>query len=473
MAKHFWIALCLLASVSLQAANVTISGNANSYVGKEIAVYQYNDYFNKKLEILQNTIIANNGSFTFNLEIEESQPVFFRIGYVNASMYVQPDGNYDITFPALNDTVAKSINNTNRVDIIINKMPNNDINQLIADFNQRYFDFATKYQELITSRKFPFYVDTFAMQLDTAYLSINNNYFKTYVTYNIAQIKLNSPSSKKKLYQQYIFNKPILYKHEAYVGFIRSFFDNYLYRFDVNRGQEEVLSAVDFQQSYNALIITMLQDDFLKNIQLAELIILTGLNDLSKADYCTKKGIINIISLARELCRFPENKALAENFYNELTQFEKSFPAEGFTLYDKRNKLVSLSDFKGKYVYIGFWASWCSDCLRQMSVIKQYNELYGKDIAFVSISIDENIDDMKAFLKKHPDFDWPILYGGSDVFLKEKYGLITVPNYFLIDNEGKHYMPFTKSPGNGIEPYFSEIQRKLHPIMRLVPGGKN
>ncbi len=191
MAKHFWIALCLLASVSLQAANVTISGNANSYAGKEIAVYQYNNYFNKKLEILQNTIIANNGSFTFNLEIEESQPVFFRIGYVNASMYVQPDGNYDITFPALNDTVAKSINNTNRVDIIINKMPNNDINQLIADFNQRYFDFATKYQELITSRKFPAYVDTFAMQLDTAYLSINNNYFKTYVTYNIAQIKLN------------------------------------------------------------------------------------------------------------------------------------------------------------------------------------------------------------------------------------------------------------------------------------------
>lgn len=455
---------------SANAYNVTINGMATAYAGQEIASYHYKNHFIKNYEILQTAIINQDGSFELNLTVTECEPIFLRIGYINASMFVQPDANYQIVFPAISDTVALTINNTNTVDLIIKNAPKTDLNNLISDFNTRYLDFVNTNQNALISRRFSALVDTFQISLDSIYQNISHDYFKTYVTYSLAEMKLNSPGSKKKLYEKYILNQPILYNHDSYVTFIKAFYNNYLYQFDVNRGKEEVLSAIDYQQSYNALMATMLQDDFLKNIQLAELIILTGLKDLSETDYCSKKGIINILNLAQELCRFSENKTLAKEIHKVVTKFEKGYQAPSFALYNKRGKLVSLSDFKGKYVYVGFWASWCTDCLRQMSFIQQLNETYGKDITFVSISIDNKKEDMLKFLSKNPEYNWEILYAGNDLFLKESYGVITIPNYFLIDSDGNHNMPFTKAPGAGIEPYFSEIQRKLHPIMRFVPG---
>lgn len=464
-----FLLVCIL-NLTAQAYNVTIKGDAATYAGKEIAAYHYKNHFIKNFEILQTAVISQDGKFELNLTVDDCEPVFFRIGYINAAMFVQPEANYQVKFPPLPDTVALTINNTNTVDLIIENIPKEDINNLISDFNNRYLSFISKNQDFLISRRFGALVDTFQVELDSIYTNIKHPYFKTHVTYSLAEMKLNSPSSKKKLYEKYILNQPILYNHDSYVQFIKAFYNNYLYQFDVNRNKEEVLSAIDFQQSYNALIATMLQDDFLKNIQLAELVILTGLKDLSETDYCTKKGIINILNLAQELCRFSENKTLAKEIHSVVTKFEKGYKAPNFALYDKRGKLVSLSDFKGKYVYVGFWATWCTDCLRQMSFIKKLNETYGKDIVFVSISIDNSKEEMMRFLNKNPEYNWEILYAGNDLFLKESYGIITIPNYFLIDSEGNHNMPFTNAPGAGIEPYFSEIQRKLHPIMRFVPG---
>ena len=62
----------------------------------------------------------------------------------------------------------------------------------------------------------------------------------------------------------------------------------------------------------------------------------------------------------------------------------------------------SLSDFKGKYVYIDFWATWCAPCIAEIPYLKKLEkEYHNKNIAFVSISIDEprfkeSVDEMVA-----------------------------------------------------------------------------
>lgn len=461
--------LCISHS-QLLAYNVTINGEARTYKGQEIAAYHYSNLVTKSREILQTAIIEDDGSFKLSINIDQCEQLFFRIGYVNADMYVQPEANYTITIPALPDSVPVSINNTNRVDVIITGYPKYDINLLINDFNNRAFLFASQYINRINTKAYAAQIDTFKLELDSLYKTINHTYFKVFVNYAIAEMKLNSAASKKAIYEQFILNQPIRYQHHAYVAFIKLFYENYLYRFDVKRNNQEVLSAIDFQKSYNALMATMLQDDFLKNVQLAELIILVGLADLADGEYCSKNGIINILALAKELCRFSENKQIAKELHGKLTQFTKGYPAPNFALYNKRSQLISLSDLKGKHIYLQFWATWCSDCVRHMAVMEELQEKYGKDIAFVSISIDQEKQDMLRFLEKNPTYDWHILYGGSDIFIKEKFGVHTVPMYFLIDNEGKFSIPNAKAPDNNIGPYLSEIQRKLHPIMRLVPG---
>jgi len=66
-------------------------------------------------------------------------------------------------------------------------------------------------------------------------------------------------------------------------------------------------------------------------------------------------------------------------------------PAPDFTLKNNQRDTLSLSDFRGKVVYLQFWASWCAVCKQQIPYTKLLqNELQGKDVVFLYISVDEN-----------------------------------------------------------------------------------
>ncbi|MBL4819556.1 MAG: TlpA family protein disulfide reductase [Gammaproteobacteria bacterium] len=95
----------------------------------------------------------------------------------------------------------------------------------------------------------------------------------------------------------------------------------------------------------------------------------------------------------------------------------------------------TLSDLRGKTVYLDFWASWCGPCLRSLPL---YNELYSKyrekGLVVVGINIDNPIEDGLDFLLDNPlDFKIPSDPDGEVTALYEIYGM---PTSYLIDAEG-------------------------------------
>ncbi|MDQ1770640.1 redoxin domain-containing protein [Labilibaculum sp. A4] len=60
-------------------------------------------------------------------------------------------------------------------------------------------------------------------------------------------------------------------------------------------------------------------------------------------------------------------------------------------------KNVKLSDFKGKLIYIDFWDTWCRPCLGELPF---YGKLIGKDVVFLSISVDQDKGKWQSFIKK-------------------------------------------------------------------------
>ena len=102
---------------------------------------------------------------------------------------------------------------------------------------------------------------------------------------------------------------------------------------------------------------------------------------------------------------------------------------------------ISLADLKGKYVYIDVWATWCGPCKAEIPSLKKVEKAYhGKNIEFVSISIDQakDHDKWKAMvadkelsgIQLFADKDW------SSDFIKD-YGIRGIPRFILIDTEGK------------------------------------
>jgi len=97
---------------------------------------------------------------------------------------------------------------------------------------------------------------------------------------------------------------------------------------------------------------------------------------------------------------------------------------------------VKLSDYRGKVVYLDFWASWCDPCRRSFPWMNKLQSLYGEDgFAVVAINLDESPQDATAFLQQIPaSFD--IAYDPSGK-TAEAYGLRVMPSSFLIDRDGQ------------------------------------
>lgn len=112
--------------------------------------------------------------------------------------------------------------------------------------------------------------------------------------------------------------------------------------------------------------------------------------------------------------------------------------AENFTYPDINGKMVSLTDFKGKIVVVDVWATWCGPCRAQIPFLtKLEEEMKGKDVVFVSVSVDSRRDYDK-WKKMVEDMNM----GGVQLFadqgrqIKEAYKIVGIPRFMVFDRQG-------------------------------------
>jgi len=145
-------------------------------------------------------------------------------------------------------------------------------------------------------------------------------------------------------------------------------------------------------------------------------------------------------------------KAEIASSYNDLKLFDVGGSSPLFVYNDVNDKQIALSSFKGSYVYIDVWATWCGPCIAEIQSLKTVEEKYGsKNIKFVSVSIDQKKD-----IGKWKKFVSDKSLGGVQVITEDAvnsafikhYGINTIPRFILLDPEGKIVSTDAARPSN-------------------------
>lgn len=123
----------------------------------------------------------------------------------------------------------------------------------------------------------------------------------------------------------------------------------------------------------------------------------------------------------------------------------------------------SLTDYRGRWVLVNFWASWCEPCKEEAPELERFQRQYGgADFTVLGIDSRDLSGDGRAFVEAY-GLTYPQLRDGDGAAAKE-YGTTGVPENFLIDPGGRVRLLF---PGPITEEYLNDE------VVPLLPGGQS
>ena len=120
-----------------------------------------------------------------------------------------------------------------------------------------------------------------------------------------------------------------------------------------------------------------------------------------------------------------------------LKKFQGNSSAPKLRLYDLNEKIVDLSDLKGKVVLVNFWASWCPPCVHEMpSMQRLQNRFASKGFTILGVNMAEDEKIVRHFLKTKVDVRFPILFDRDGAALKN-WDVFAFPTSYVIDKKGE------------------------------------
>ncbi len=448
----------LLVLATLRLLAQSISGKAHeSYVGHPAYLYTYSDAISNHKILADSCTVKPDGSFHFNFKTDKIITGVISIHRINASLFLEPTAKYQVYFAPLPPTQAKTLNNSNVINLEFETLNKTDINALISDFNTE-FDFFFELQVAnVFDKGFRNILNAFRQHCDSAFGVYKNPFLNNYIHFCFGNFEQNIGSYRKNQFEKYLLNQKYDLHNPEFALFITSFFDNELSRFD-RFSKSQPLSTAITKSNITEFLEQLKNNDFLKeNAALRELVALTIFQQEYGKKGRKKTNLLKMMDDLAKLSTLPQSKNLAAHIKAELVQFETGHPAYSFKLRNAENKLVKLESFAGKPLLIMFTAGWSNESLGELSLLKGLYQKYGNQIYFLLVSIDDDPAQFAA-LQTTVGKDMPLLVNyAADKFITEAMNLSYVPQFALLDKTG-HYVKFmAPAPSRGLESLLEQV----------------
>ncbi len=118
-------------------------------------------------------------------------------------------------------------------------------------------------------------------------------------------------------------------------------------------------------------------------------------------------------------------------------QLASALPAIAFEVVDTAGTKHRLADYKGRWVVVNFWATWCAPCVKEIPEIAEFRRAHERSAVVIGIAVDnEEVDRTKQFAKK-VGHEYPLVLG-DDPKIEKQFGKVKgLPTTIVFDPAGK------------------------------------
>lgn len=401
---------------------------------------------------LQNIIIAEDGFFSTDTITTGTGRYRFTDGKNKADLYLINGGEYNLT------AIAKKFNTTAKLT-----GPNSDASNYLLSkkghFKRQTGDFrefnSLNESDFIAKQKIVYessvsYLDSFPnLPKEFAEREREDLYYYNLLTLTnyeqfhrsfTEQRNFKVSSDFLKQFENVDYNNEELYKRRgSYSRLVAKYYEKKA------SSAAEIAEAAGKERYFDVLkVYGAISNDHIKN----DLLMSVSPYHIGYTD-----KIDEYYNAYMAISTSEENNEEMTKKYNGLKRLSKGAISPIFENYvNHAGGTTSLSDFKGKYLFIDIWATWCGPCIQEVPFLQEIEKRYhGKNIAFASISID-NEKQRDAWRKMVTDDGFSGIQLIADKAFESDfilaYEINSIPRFILIDPEGKIVSSNAPNPSN-------------------------
>ncbi len=470
--KNIFLVLLAFFSCHLYAGKVVLKGQAKNFANKTIGVYHYTDFVTFREKKLISKPVSQNEIFEIEFDTDDILLIKLKIEDKTTTFYSEPGKVYQLDLSYSEDNNSSKVYNK-ELDVKFKYAQPTDLNELMIAFNIDYLTFIEEKSIYFLKQQIKSHIKDFEKEMIEKYKPfLQNEFFKTFLTYSLANLKDAANAGKKDLYDEFLANSKIFYNNYEYMNFFNQYFHHSFKELCLQKKSTELRKTINTSLDVPKIknLIKEGNQKF-KRDSLLELYLLFSLNEVIPDAYFDKQNLLNITNKIFENTSINYHRIIAYNIISKYTNVAENSAAPNFTLIDKNGEKKSLEAYSGKYVYLNFWASWSIPSLKELKLMQKLHKNYGEDIAFVSINCDADIKNMIEVQRKY-NYDWDFLHLGENYEVLESYRAKIMPTYVFLDPNGKIMYSPAERPSGDVERQIYNIMSVLYPKKKFKIGQK-
>ncbi|MEP6647480.1 MAG: TlpA disulfide reductase family protein [Saprospiraceae bacterium] len=463
MKHYFSFAIMILLTFSGSSQTVTIYGIITHPKDKKVYVRYYKDYLTWEEQTIDSATLDKMGNFSMSFPWKGAYPADFYHGDEMTSMYLIPGDSLKLSLDtkAFDETLkyggkGSDVNNYMAQKFL--QFPNvsgneynlgeNDFTKYIDSVHTAELEHFNQYWAKIPlkSPAVDAFMDYALAEINYGWGGAKSEYPGLYAYIN----QLKEPLIVSEHYYDYMkklsVNNPKAMLSSAYLEYVTGYVNS----------ETRKLFQQDSTRKYFDVKQEFVEQNFsgsLKEYVFANWIydLLTDENNIAKAKPLFEKYI----------------KAVKNNMYSSILEHVMSNAsllavgnlAPDFKCMDFDGNMVSLSDFKGKVVYLDIWASWCGPCRMEIPYARKLEgKLEGKNVIFLCVSIDEDENAWRKIIAEKEMKGVHLISKGSFASdVAKLYNVTGIPHYIIIDQEGNIVNINAKRPSEGVQEELEQL----------------